>query len=65
MAVGPEHALLSVNSSVAIYGKTGGNALLQRTLSVWFSNVVQGITIFDPKAFTISMPGAGCCSPWG
>lgn len=50
MAVGPEHVLLSVNSSVAIYSKTGGNALLQRTLSVWFSNVVQGITIFDPKA---------------
>ena len=50
MAVGPDHVLLSVNSSVAIYGKTGGAAAMQRTLSQWFSNVVQGITIFDPKA---------------
>jgi len=50
MAVGPTHVLLSVNSSVAIYQKTGGAPLLQRTLTQWFSNVVQGLTIFDPKA---------------
>ena len=50
MAVGPQHVLLSVNSSVAISNKTGGAAVLQRTLTQWFSNVVQGITIFDPKA---------------
>jgi hypothetical protein len=50
MAVGPSHVLLSVNSSVAIYGKAGGPPLLQRTLTQWFSNVVQGLTIFDPKA---------------
>lgn len=50
MAVGPAHVLLSVNSSLAIYSKAGGTPLLQRTLTQWFSNVVQGLTIFDPKA---------------
>jgi hypothetical protein len=50
MAAGPDHVLVSVNSSVAIYRKTGGAALLQRTLSQWFANVVQGMTVFDPKA---------------
>lgn len=50
MAVGPQHVLLSVNSSMAIYSKAGGPPVLQRTLTQWFSNVVQGMTIFDPKA---------------
>lgn len=49
MTIGPSHVLLSVNSTVAIYAKSGGAALLQRTLTVWFSNVIQGATIFDPK----------------
>jgi hypothetical protein len=48
MATGPNHIVLSVNSSIAIYTKAGALAL-QRTLTVWFSNVVQGLTIFDPK----------------
>jgi hypothetical protein len=50
MAVGPQHVLLSVNSSMAVYSKAGGTGLLQRTLTQWFSNVAQGMTIFDPKA---------------
>lgn len=50
MAAGPEHVLVSVNSSVAIYTKTGAVALPQKTLTQWFANVVQGLTIFDPKA---------------
>ncbi len=50
MAVGPSHVLVSVNSSLAIYNKTGGAALLQRTLTQWFANMVPGFTIFDPKA---------------
>ena len=50
MAVGPSHVLASVNSSVAIYNKTGGAALLQRTLTQWFVGLVPGFTIFDPKA---------------
>ena len=49
MAVGPQHVLLAVNSSMAIYDKVDGTSLLQRTLTQWFSNVVQGMTIFDPK----------------
>src|SRR5262249_4258500 len=50
MAVGPSHVLESVNSSVVIYSKAGAIALAQRTLTQWFANVVQGLTIFDPKA---------------
>ena len=50
MAVGPAHVLLSVNSSVAIHNKLGGAPVLQRTLTQWFSNIGQGLTIFDPKA---------------
>ena len=50
MAVGPQHVLASVNSSLALYSKAGGAALMQKTLTQWFSNVVQGMTIFDPKA---------------
>ena len=51
MAVGPDHVLASVNSSVAVFAKAGGPPLLQRTLSAWFSNVVPaGATVFDPKA---------------
>jgi hypothetical protein len=49
MAVGPAHVMLSVNSSVAIHNKAGGAAVLQRTLTQWFSNVVSGQTVFDPK----------------
>lgn len=50
LAVGPQHVLQAVNSSLAVYNKVGGAPVLQRTLTQWFSNVVQGITIFDPKA---------------
>lgn len=50
MAVGTEHVLLSVNSSLAVHSKSGGPAIFQRTLTQWFANVVSGMTIFDPKA---------------
>jgi hypothetical protein len=50
MATGPSHVLLSVNSSVAVLHKATGTVALQRTLTQWFSNVVQNLTIFDPKA---------------
>jgi hypothetical protein len=49
LAVGPDHVLLAVNSTVAIYTKAGA-PLLKQTLTQWFANVVQGMTIFDPKA---------------
>lgn len=49
MAAGPSHIVLSVNSSIAVFNKSGGAPLLQRTLTVWFSNVIQNATIFDPK----------------
>jgi hypothetical protein len=50
LAAGPSHVLASVNATVAIYGKTGGAPLKQITLSSWFSNVISGAKIFDPKA---------------
>jgi hypothetical protein len=50
MATGPEHVLISVNSSVAIHPKGGGAALLSHTLTAWFANVASNLTIFDPKA---------------
>ncbi len=50
MAVGPQHVVLSVNSSMAVFDKADGSSRLQRTLTQWFANVVQGMTIFDPKA---------------
>jgi len=50
MAVGPSHVLLAVNSSLAVLNKVGGAPILQRTLTQWFSNVAQGLTVFDPKA---------------
>ena len=50
LAAGPQHLLASVNSSVAVYNKTGGAALIRKTLTAWFSNVIQQATIFDPKA---------------
>lgn len=50
MAVGANHVLISVNSSIAVYGNSGGAAVFQRTLTQWFANIVSGMTIFDPKA---------------
>jgi hypothetical protein len=49
IAVGQQHVLVAVNSSVHIYGKAGGAPALQRTLTQWFSNAIQGAKIFDPK----------------
>jgi hypothetical protein len=50
MAAGPQHVLVSVNSTLAVHSKSGGPAILQRTLTQWFANIVSGMTIFDPKA---------------
>ena len=49
-AAGPSHVLASVNATVAIYAKAGGAPLKQITLSTWFSNVISGAKVFDPKA---------------
>jgi hypothetical protein len=50
LAVGPDHVLVSVNSTLAIYQKTGNVVHGPRTLTAWFSNVTQGAMVFDPKA---------------
>ena len=50
LAAGPDHVLAAVNSSIAVYNKSG-QALFQRTLTQWFAGVAEaGATIFDPKA---------------
>lgn len=48
IAAGQNHVIMVVNSSIAIYTKTG-NPLTQSTLLNWFSNVNPPDTIFDPK----------------
>jgi hypothetical protein len=50
MAVGPQHVLVAVNSSFAVYTKAGAVAQAPRTLSAWFANVIGNAKIFDPKA---------------
>jgi hypothetical protein len=50
MAAGPQHVLIAVNSSVAVYTKAGAVAQQPRTLSAWFGNVISGAKIFDPRA---------------
>lgn len=49
MAAGPQHVMLAVNSSVAIYTKAGAVAQAARTLSTWFGNVISQAKIFDPR----------------
>jgi hypothetical protein len=50
MAAGPQHVLVAVNASVAVYTKAGAAAQPARTLSAWFGNVISGAKIFDPRA---------------
>ncbi len=49
LAVGPNHVLVSVNATVAVYNKTGGAPVFAKTLVSWFSNVIGNAKIFDPK----------------
>lgn len=48
MAAGPNHVLVAVNSTAAVYTKSGVKKF-QRTLTQWFSNVMTNVFIFDPK----------------
>jgi len=48
MAAGPNHVVVVVNSSLAIYTKSG-TLVSQTTLSTWFANVNPPGSIFDPK----------------
>jgi len=50
LATGPDHVLVAVNSTLAIYQKTGNVVHGPRSLTSWFSQVIQGAMIFDPKA---------------
>jgi hypothetical protein len=49
-AAGPQHVLVAVNSSAAVYTKAGAVAQPARPLSTWFGNVISGAKIFDPRA---------------
>jgi hypothetical protein len=50
LAAGPQHILVAVNASVAIYTQAGAVAQAPRTLSAWFANVISDAKIFDPRA---------------
>jgi len=49
LSAGPNHVIAAVNSSFAIYNKTGGAPLFQTTLENWFSNAIKQVFVFDPK----------------
>ncbi len=49
LAAGPEHVLVAVNASFAIYNKAGGVARPAQTFASWYANVITGAKIFDPK----------------
>lgn len=50
LAAGPNQVLASVNTRVALYNKSTGAQVLAKSLDSWFSNVISGAQIFDPKA---------------
>lgn len=60
VAVGPDHIVAVVNSSIAVYDKQTGNQLLQTTASFWFQNTSPpppSSFIFDPKVVYDPNPG--------
>src|SRR5436305_8409120 len=61
MAVGPQHVLASVNSSVALYDKAGGAALMQKTLTNGFPTWFRASRSLIQRRYTISTPDAGSC----
>ena len=48
-AAGPNHVLVAVNASFAVYNKTGVIARPAQTFASWYSNVITAAKIFDPK----------------
>lgn len=52
IAVGPQHVVVVVNSSIAFFEKPGGRKTFEQTFGTFFSSV-PGVTsfLFDPKAF--------------
>ncbi len=48
MAAGPNHVIVTVNTSFAIYDKVG-NKLFQRDANSWFNNVAANADPFDPQ----------------
>jgi hypothetical protein len=60
VAVGPNHLVAVVNSSIGIYDKNTGQQLLQSTGAYWFRNTVPapaGGFIYDPKVVYDPNPG--------
>jgi hypothetical protein len=50
LAVGPNHVIGTVNSSIAFFDKTG-NIQLQQTFETMFSGMGAGSFLFDPRCF--------------
>jgi hypothetical protein len=60
VAVGPDHVVAVVNSSIAIFNKETGEKLLQSTGDFWFQNTdppPPSYFIFDPKVAYDPNPG--------
>ena len=60
VAVGPDHIVAVVNSSIAVYDKETGAQLLQSTAGFWFQNTSPpppSSFIFDPKVVYDPNPG--------
>lgn len=60
VAVGPDHIVVVVNSSIAVYDKKTGAQLLQSTAEYWFQNTTPpppSYFIFDPKVVYDPNPG--------
>ena len=51
IAVGPNHVLVVVNSTIAWFDKTTGVNKVQQTAGTFFSGVAQTNFVFDPKCF--------------
>jgi hypothetical protein len=48
-AAGPQHVLVAVNASFAVYSKAGVVARAAQTFTTWYANVITDAKIFDPK----------------
>jgi hypothetical protein len=51
LGVGPNHVVITVNSSLAFFDKNTGASQFQQTFETFFNGVHQSTFIFDPKVF--------------
>jgi hypothetical protein len=64
LAAGPSHLVVATNSAWAVFDKAG-NQLLRCELSDWFSNVISGTVVFNPKVIFDQSSGRWVISACG